>query len=105
MSMCIALGSDHAGFLLKEDLKVFLANFLNQVQFQDVGTYTRDPVDYPDYTEAVANCVLAAEVDRRILICGSGEWVPPSLRIRFEAFDLGHKSSETGWLRPWSRLS
>jgi ribose 5-phosphate isomerase B len=70
--MRIALGSDHEGFSLKEDLKVFLASFISEVQFQDVGTYTRDPVDYPDYVEAIAKCVLAAEVDRGILICGSG---------------------------------
>jgi ribose 5-phosphate isomerase B len=70
--MRIALGSDHAGFSLKEDLKVFLASFVNEVQFQDVGTCTRDSVDYPDNAEAVAKCVLAAEVDRGILICGSG---------------------------------
>jgi ribose 5-phosphate isomerase B len=72
MSMRIALGSDHAGFLLKEHLKVFLAKFAGEVQFQDVGTFTKEPVDYPDYAEAVAKCVLSSNADRGILICGSG---------------------------------
>src|SRR5277367_1372914 len=56
-------------FLLKQHLKAFLAKLAGEVQSQDVGAYTREPVDY---AEAVAKCVLSSKADRGILICGSG---------------------------------
>src|SRR5262245_12465442 len=68
--MRIATGSDHAGFELKEALKTFLADEHHEVI--DVGTHSLDPVDYPDYAEAVAAAVLAHQADRGILVCGSG---------------------------------
>ena len=48
--MRVAIGSDHAGFELKEAIKAFLASENREVL--DVGTYSKDPVDYPDFTEA-----------------------------------------------------
>ena len=51
--MRIAIGSDHAGFELKEAVKAFLIAENHEVL--DVGTYSKDPVDYPDYAEAVGD--------------------------------------------------
>ena len=68
--MQVALGSDHAGFELKKVLSDHLQH--NGHLVLDVGTYSADPVDYPDYAEAVALSVLHGEAERGILICGSG---------------------------------
>ncbi|MBN1164490.1 MAG: ribose 5-phosphate isomerase B [Candidatus Krumholzibacteriota bacterium] len=68
--MKVAIGSDHRGFPLKERLKVFLAAEGHTVQ--DLGTYGTDAVDYPDYAIAVAEKVARKEVDRGIVMCGSG---------------------------------
>jgi ribose 5-phosphate isomerase B len=66
----IALGSDHAGFPLKEEVKKFLQGLQHTVV--DLGTHNTDAVDYPDFAEAVGKAVLGKEVDRGIVICGSG---------------------------------
>jgi RpiB/LacA/LacB family sugar-phosphate isomerase len=68
--MKITIGSDHAGF----ELKHFLITSLLQAghQLNDVGTHNMQPVDYPDYAEAVGLSVLRGESERGILICGSG---------------------------------
>ncbi len=68
--MRIAVAADHAGFLLKQDLVAVLKKLGHQVQ--DLGTDSTDPVDYPDYAEAVGHAVLGKKADRGILICGSG---------------------------------
>ena len=68
--MKIAIGSDHAGFPLKEEVKKYLQELRHKVV--DVGTYSPDPVDYPDFAEAVGQAVLAKKAERGILICGSG---------------------------------
>jgi len=68
--MRTAIGSDHAGFELKTGLAKFLAELGDQVI--DVGTYSTDPVDYPDFAEAVGKAVLDGRADRGVLICGSG---------------------------------
>lgn len=68
--MQVALGSDHAGFELKKILNGYLQH--NGHLVLDVGTYSADPVDYPDYAEAVAVTVVRGEAERGILICGSG---------------------------------
>jgi ribose 5-phosphate isomerase B len=68
--MRVAIGSDHAGFVLKTQLAAQLEELQQQVV--DVGTYNADPVDYPDFSEAVGQAVLDGRVDRGILICGSG---------------------------------
>ncbi|MBW2544473.1 MAG: ribose 5-phosphate isomerase B [Deltaproteobacteria bacterium] len=64
--MKIIIGSDHAGFDLKEALK---ESFDGMV---DVGTYSEDSVDYPDFAARVARAVSSGEFERGILICGSG---------------------------------
>ena len=68
--MRICVGSDHAGFLLKEIIRKFLADLGHEVA--DVGTHSTDPVDYPDYAEKVVNSVLDGQSERGVLICGSG---------------------------------
>ena len=68
--MKITIGSDHAGFALKKVLIEHLQK--NGHKLDDVGTDTIDPVDYPDYAEAVAQGVIQGRSERGILICGSG---------------------------------
>ena len=68
--MRTAIGSDHAGFELKKSLAKFLLDLGDEVV--DVGTNSTDPVDYPDFAEAVGKAVLDGRADRGVLICGSG---------------------------------
>jgi ribose 5-phosphate isomerase B len=68
--MRIAIGCDHAGFELKEKVKGFLQELGHQVR--DLGTHSLDPVDYPDYAEAVSLALRDRKADRGIVICGSG---------------------------------
>ena len=68
--MRIAIGSDHAGFELKEAAKALLAD--EHCDVLDVGTYSQDPVDYADFAEAVGAAVQAHDAERGILLCGSG---------------------------------
>src|ERR1019366_5467964 len=68
--MRTVIGSDHAGFELKTTLAKFLSELGDQVL--DVGTSSTDPVDYPDFAEAVGKAVLDGRADRGVLICGSG---------------------------------
>jgi RpiB/LacA/LacB family sugar-phosphate isomerase len=66
----IVIGADHAGFDLKEILGAYLRHLGHQVI--DVGTSSDDPVDYPDYAEAVSKVLLGGQAARGVLICGSG---------------------------------
>jgi RpiB/LacA/LacB family sugar-phosphate isomerase len=68
--MRIAVGSDHAGYAMKEHLASWLAESGHAVY--DLGTHSTDPVDYPDYAAAVGQAVLDGRADRGIIICGSG---------------------------------
>ena len=68
--MKITVGSDHAGFELKEDLRGYLAE--QKVEVIDLGVYKEEPVDYPDIGASVAQKVSQGGADRGILICGSG---------------------------------
>jgi transaldolase / glucose-6-phosphate isomerase len=68
--MRIAIGSDHAGFELKEAAKAFLVE--EQHEVLDVGTSSTDPVDYPDYVQAVAAALREYRAERGIVLCGSG---------------------------------
>ncbi len=69
--MKIAIGADHAGFEMKKDLIGFVEQQGHTVQ--DVGTFTPDkPDDYPDYAVLVAEQIRGGNVDRGILVCGSG---------------------------------
>jgi len=68
--MRIAIGSDHAGFVLKQELVKDLRGLGHEVI--DLGTNSTEPVDYPDYAQAVGQAVLAGQAERGVLICGSG---------------------------------
>ena len=66
----IALGADHAGFSLKENLKSWLTDSGHRVL--DFGTHSGESVDYPDYAAAVGMAVAKGEADRGVLVCGTG---------------------------------
>jgi ribose 5-phosphate isomerase B len=68
--MRIALGADHAGVALKDDIKKLLAE--RGDSFTDFGTTSTESVDYPDFAEKVAREVAAGHFDRGLLFCGSG---------------------------------
>ncbi|MGH2403921.1 MAG: ribose 5-phosphate isomerase B [bacterium] len=69
-AMRIAIGSDHAGVTLKEDIAAYVAELGHAVL--DLGTHGVDPVDYPDYAAAVGHAVVGGQAERGILLCGSG---------------------------------
>jgi ribose 5-phosphate isomerase B len=66
----IAIGSDHAGFEAKEQAKREIAAL--GLDVADKGTDNLDSVDYPDFGAAVGHAVVSGEVDRGVVICGSG---------------------------------
>jgi ribose 5-phosphate isomerase B len=66
----VALGADHGGFALKEELKAHLTRL--GYRFLDLGTHSADPVDYPDVALAVAKAVRAGEARFGILVDGAG---------------------------------
>ena len=66
----VIIGSDHAGFELK--LKIIENQFKEKINFSDVGTFTRESVDYPDYGKLVAQKVDSGKFLVGVLICGSG---------------------------------
>jgi len=68
--MRLAIGSDHAGFALKEVLKTELAGTEHTVL--DLGPESADRVDYPDFAHALCRAVTNGKVDRGILVCGTG---------------------------------
>jgi RpiB/LacA/LacB family sugar-phosphate isomerase len=68
--MRVAIGADHAGFELKESVKGFL-NAANH-EALDVGTHSKDPVDYADYAAAVGEALRERRAERGIILCGSG---------------------------------
>lgn len=68
--MRIAVGSDHAGFELKEQVKGLLSAEGHEVY--DVGTNSAESADYPAYAEPAARMVASGEVERGVLVCGSG---------------------------------
>jgi len=68
--MQIALACDHGGFELKEELKTFLKSL--GVEPIDLGTFNEDSVDYPDFGTLVAEKVSQGELEKGILICGTG---------------------------------
>jgi ribose 5-phosphate isomerase B len=68
--MRIAIGSDHAGYFLKEALEAYLEQ--EGYGVVDLGCDSPDPVDYPEIAEKVAQAVSRGEVDKGLLVCGSG---------------------------------
>jgi ribose 5-phosphate isomerase B len=68
--MKIAIGSDHAGYELKEDIKKYLKR--NRIRFDDFGAYSSDLVDYPDIAKIVARAIGSKKFKHGILVCGTG---------------------------------
>ena len=66
----IAIGSDHGGFELKEQVIAHIAQM--GVEYKDFGTYDESSCDYPDIAKAVGDAVVGGECERGILICGTG---------------------------------
>ena len=66
----IFISSDHAGFKLKESIKIYLEK--KKINFQDFGPSNENSVDYPDYAHKVARKVNSSKKNIGILVCGSG---------------------------------
>ena len=66
--MQVAIAADHGGF----ELKKAIINHFSNLEWLDLGTYSADSVDYPDYANSLAKCILAKEAGLGILICGTG---------------------------------
>ncbi|SRR5699024_5052578 len=66
----IALGCDHGGFELKQEVIQYLK--ANQIEYKDYGCYDTASVDYPVYARKVAKVILDGEAEKGILICGTG---------------------------------
>ncbi len=70
MRLCVALGADHGGFDLKNDI---FTRLQDTFEILDLGAHTLDSGDdYPDFTRAVAQAVASGQAERGIIICGSG---------------------------------
>ena len=68
--MKIAIGCDHGGYLLKQDILTWLEE--NDYDFEDFGCYNTESVDYPVYAEKVARAVASGECEKGIVICTTG---------------------------------
>jgi ribose 5-phosphate isomerase B len=68
--MSVAIGSDHAGYQLKERIKKYLDQ--SHIEYKDFGTYSTESVDYPDIAIQVAKNVSEGKSERGILICYTG---------------------------------
>ncbi len=68
--MLVAIGSDHGGFRLKEEIKQLMTEM--NIEFRDFGTYSTESVDYPEISRNVAQSVANGEFSRGIIICGTG---------------------------------
>ena len=68
--MKIGIGSDHGGFELKEYIRKALSD--EGIEVVDYGTYSTESVDYPDFGKKTAEAVIKGEVERAIVICGTG---------------------------------
>ncbi len=71
--MRLALGADHAGYQMKDELALLLRRAGHEVL--DLGTNSADPVDYPDSATAVGQALRDGRADRGVLVCGSGAGV------------------------------
>ena len=66
----IALGSDHGGYKLKEEIKKYLDEI--GLEYKDFGTHNEERCDYPEFAEKVAKAVQSKECEKGIIVCGSG---------------------------------
>lgn len=68
--MKIAIGADHAGYEDKEKVKKTLDDL--GIQYEDMGTFSTDSVDYPDFAKKVGDAVASGDAEQGLLVCGSG---------------------------------
>lgn len=68
--MKLAIGADHAGFPLKEEVREFVKSLGHEID--DLGAFNAEPSDYPDFAEKVGRALIEGRAERGILICGSG---------------------------------
>ena len=68
--MKIAIGCDHGGYLLKQDILIWLEE--HDIDFEDVGCFSTESVDYPIYGEKVARLVASGACEKGIVICTTG---------------------------------
>ena len=66
----IAIGADHGGFKLKEEIKKYLNEM--KIEYKDFGTYSEERTDYPIYAKKVAMSIVNKECDKGIIVCTSG---------------------------------
>jgi len=66
----IALGSDHGGYSLKQEIIAYLKE--QNLEYKDFGCFNEEACDYPIYGKAVANAIVSGECEKGILICGTG---------------------------------
>ena len=66
----LALASDHGGFALKQEIMAYLKE--SGIEYEDLGTYSAESVDYPVYAAKLGRAVAAGEYERGILLCGTG---------------------------------
>lgn len=71
MTVRLAIGADHGGFELKEQIKDHIAK-RKDIVVTDFGTHSSDSVDYPDYARAVGEAIISGQDDCGIVVCGSG---------------------------------
>lgn len=89
LAMKIAIGGDHAGFPLKEELVPLIEKLGHEVQ--DFGTCSTESVDYPDFAQAVGEAVRDGKADRGIVVCGSGAGATVAAnKVRGVRAALGH---------------
>lgn len=68
--MVVGIGCDHAGLEMKEEIIALLKDL--HIPFKDYGTFSKEPVDYPDFGFKVSEAVSRGEIERGLLICGTG---------------------------------
>ncbi|MBO6304345.1 MAG: ribose 5-phosphate isomerase B, partial [Selenomonadaceae bacterium] len=69
--MNIVVGSDHGAVDLKEEVKLVLKEFPD-IKVVDVGTFSHDPVDYPDIAKMVCEKIISGDCERGVVLCGTG---------------------------------
>ncbi len=73
MNIKIAIASDHAGFKIKETVRLYLQG--KGYEINDLGTFSEESTDYPDFAHLLAKAVEQQQFDLGILVCGSGNGV------------------------------
>jgi ribose 5-phosphate isomerase B len=96
--MKVAVGSDHAGYTLKQRLVEKLKSSGHQVE--DVGTFSEESTDYPDYAAAVGRKVAAGDADKGLLVCSSGVGMSIAAnKVRGVRAALGVSADEVSYTR------